>query len=514
MAEEKNIQKLIETLHPLEQKVLPLLIKHTALADIVDASGLSQVEVMRALQWMENKDIIKIKAETKELISLEKNGKDYLKKGLPENRFLIAIKDSALAMQEIIKKAGLDKEELNACIGMLKKKAAINFNDQKIEITEQGKKLLGKESLEDKFLKQLSHKTLSLADLSPEEKFAYDVFSKRKDIIKTVLTKERTTKFTELGRKIASMNLNSGDALERLTPDMLKKGTWKGKKFRRYDVKINVPAIDGGKKHFVNQAIGYAKKIWLEMGFTEMEGNMINTSFWNFDALFTAQDHPVRELQDTFYIKDPKSGKLPDPKLVKKVKAMHEHGGDIGSKGWMYKWSEDDAKLNVLRTHTTVLSSTTLAKLKKEDYPAKFFAVGRCFRNEALDWSHLFEFNQTEGIVIDPDANFRNLLGYLKEFFKKMGYPKARFRPAFFPYTEPSIEIDIFHPVHKKWLEFGGAGMLRPEVVEPLLGKDVPVLAWGPGFDRIILEYYNITDIRDLYRNDLKQIREMKSWMK
>ena len=514
MAEDKHIQKLIEGLHPLEQKVLPLLVKHTALADLVDASGLSQVEVMRALQWMENKEIIKIKVESKELVSLEKNGKDYLKKGLPEKRFLIAIKDKPLAMQDVMKIAGLDKEELNACIGMLKKKAAINFINKKIEITEQGKKLIDKESLEEKFLEKLSHGTINLAELGPEEKFAYDIFNKRKDMVKTAFTKERITKLTDIGKKLAGMKIKPSDALDKLTPEMLKKGTWKGKKFRRYDVRINVPAINGGRKHFVNQAIDYAKRIWLDMGFTEMEGNMINTSFWNFDALFTAQDHPVRELQDTFYIKNPKEGKLPGAKIVKEVKEMHEHGGDLGSKGWMYKWSENDAKRNVLRTHTTVLSSNTMAKLKEEDYPAKFFAIGKCFRNEALDWSHLFEFNQTEGIVIDPDANFRNLLGYLKEFFKKMGYPKARFRPAFFPYTEPSVEIDIFHPVHQKWLEFGGAGMLRPEVVKPLLGKDIPVLAWGPGFDRIILEYYDITDIRDLYRNDLKQTRDMISWMK
>ena len=146
--------------------------------------------------------------------------------------------------------------------------------------------------------------------------------------------------------------------------------------------------------------------------------------------------------------------------------------------------------------------------------PAKFFALGRCFRNESLDWSHLFEFNQTEGIVVDPDATFRNLLGYLKQFFKKMGFEKARFRPAFFPYTEPSVEIDVFHPVHKTWLELGGAGMFRPELTIPLLGEEIPVLAWGPGFDRILMGYYEINDMRELYSNDLEQLRKIKAWNK
>jgi phenylalanyl-tRNA synthetase alpha chain len=176
--------------------------------------------------------------------------------------------------------------------------------------------------------------------------------------------------------------------------------------------------------------------------------------------------------------------------------------------------TKEEAKKLVLRTHTTVLSAQTIAKLKKSDWPAKFFAVGRCYRNETLDWKHLFEFNQTEGIVVDPNANFRHLIGYLKEFFKKMGFEKARFRPSFFPYTEPSIEIDVFHPIMKQWMEIGGAGIFRPEVTESLLGEPVPVLAWGPGFDRLILEYYKINDMRELYSNNLSQLRKMKMWMR
>ena len=294
---------------------------------------------------------------------------------------------------------------------------------------------------------------------------------------------------------------------------MLKSGRWKGKTFRRYDVQINVPQISGGKRHFVNQALEYARRIWMDMGFKEMTGPMLTTSFWNFDALFTAQDHPVREMQDTFFIKNPENGKLPDKKIVERVKTAHTQGV-CGSTGWGGKWSEKEAMRNVLRPHTTVLSSKTLAQLKKEDLPAKFFAVGRCFRNEALDWCHLFEFNQFEGIVIDPNANFRHLLGYLKEFFKKIGFDKARFRPAHFPYTEPSVEIDVYHPGHEKWVELGGAGMFRPELTEPLLGEPTPVLAWGPGLDRIMMEYYKIKDLRDLYKNDLKQMKEMKMWLK
>ena len=186
-------------------------------------------------------------------------------------------------------------------------------------------------------------------------------------------------------------------------------------------------------------------------------------------------------------------------KLVNEVREAHETGLG-GSSGWKYKWDEEKAKKLVLRTHTTCLSAETLASLKKENLPAKFFAIGKCFRNETVDWKHGFEFNQTEGIVIDKNANFRHLLWYLKEFFKKMGFEKIRFRPAYFPYTEPSIEIDVYIKEKNKWIELGGAGIFRPEVVKPLLGKDTPVLAWGPGFDRTLMNYYKLKDINHLRR--------------
>jgi phenylalanyl-tRNA synthetase alpha chain len=242
-----------------------------------------------------------------------------------------------------------------------------------------------------------------------------------------------------------------------------------------------------------------------------MKGEIAQSSFWVFDALFTAQDHPVREMQDTFFIN--KKAELPDKKIVSKVKEAHEKGVN-GSKGWQYEWNEEEAKKMVLRTHTTCLSSQTLSKLKKEDLPAKFFAVGKCFRNETLDWNHGFEFNQTEGIVIDENANLRNLLGYLKQFANKMGFKKVRFRPSYFPYTEPSVEGDVWNEERKQWIEVFAAGIFRPEVTEPLLGKPIPVLAWGPGFDRMIMNIFEIKDIRDLYKNNLSQLRKTKFLIK
>ncbi|MBN1544542.1 phenylalanine--tRNA ligase subunit alpha [Candidatus Woesearchaeota archaeon] len=509
-----DINRLVESLHPLERKASPFLAKCSTLKDLMKLSKLSEAEAMRALQWLENKGVLKITSEVKETIHLDSNGKEYLKKGLPERRFLEALKKRPLPIKDIGKAASLSAEEYTVCLGLLKSKAAISIDRGVVSVTEHGIKALSKEWLEEAFLKRVSKDGVEPSSLSPEERFSYDIFRKRKGIVKSDLEKIKRFRVTDIGKALSKEKIKAGDSIERLTPDMLRDGSWKGKTFRRYDVTINVPKIGRGRRHFVNQATDYAKQVWVEMGFKEMQGPMVNTCFWNFDALFTAQDHPVRDLQDTFYMKSPAKGKLPDKRIVDNVRAMHEHGGDLESIGWQYRWDPETAKRIILRTHTTVLSAKTISSLKRSDWPAKFFAVGRCFRNEAIDWSHLFEFNQTEGIVIDEDANFRHLLGYLKRFFAKLGFPQARFRPAYFPYTEPSVEIDVFHSVHNRWVELGGAGIFRPEVVEPLLGEAVPVLAWGPGFDRIMMEYYKVTDLRYLYRNDISQLRGMRQWMR
>ena len=354
---------------------------------------------------------------------------------------------------------------------------------------------------------------MNISELKDLDRLSFENLKKRNKIVKINIVKIINAGLTEAGRKIADHGIKEKKIVDRLTPDIIKSGTWKSKKLRSYDVKINVPNISGGKIHFVNQAIQYIKRIWLDMGFEEMTGSLVQTSFWDLDALFVPQDHPARDMQDTFYIKDPKYGKLPK-ELAKKVKETHENGWTTGSKGWQYKWSEPLAKENLLRTHTTALSAQTISKLRKENLPAKFFSVGKVFRNETLSWKSLFEFIQVEGIVVDPNANFMNLKGYLKEFFAKMGFPDVRIRPAHFPYTEPSAEVDVWHPVKKQWVELGGSGIFRPEVVKPLLGEEVPVLAWGLGMERTIMEYYSIKDVRDVYKNDIKQLREIKIWMK
>ena len=503
-----NINKIIESLSPNETKILPYL-KEKDIEEIAKKSELDKTSVLRALDYLENKRILTLSHVKKKIVEVGINGALYKKKGLPERRLLNLITEKRiLKMDDAQKQSGLSDDEFKASIGALRKKALIDIKNEKIILTGSGNEI-SKKTLEELFIEVLP---VNYNSLTPEQLYALKSFERRKNIIQIKEEETIGIILTKLGEEIIKSGKKVGELIEAITPKILEKeSAWKGKKFRRYDVTSPLPSINGGKRHFVNQAADYAKKVWTDMGFKEMSGDIVQSSFWVFDALFTAQDHPVREMQDTFFTN--RKGNLPDKKIVKAVKESHEKGVD-GSKGWQYNWDEEEAKRLVLRTHTTCLSSNTLANLDKKDIPAKFFAIGKCFRNETVDWSHGFEFNQTEGIVVDENLNFRNLLGYLKEFFKKMGFEKVRFMPSYYPYTEPSVQIDVWHPEKKKWFELGGAGIFRPEVTIPLLGEKMTVLAWGPGFDRMIMDYYNIKDLREMYKNDISQLRKMKFWMK
>jgi len=503
-----DINKLIESLSPHERKIIPYL-EEKEISDICKKSNLDKTSVMRSLSYLENKEIVKLEFTKKKIIEIGVNGALYRKKGLPERRLLNLLGEKRIvSLEEAKKSASLSDDEFKASLGALKRKAMIELKNNKI-ILNTNKQEVSKKTPEEIFIEALP---LDKDKLSPEQLYSFNSLEKRKDIIQIKEDKKAIIKITELGKTIINSKIKEDNLIEQITIDMLKKdSSWKKKKFRRYDLTSPVPEINGGKRHFVNQASDYARKIWTEMGFKEMTGNIIQQSFWNFDALFTAQDHPVREMQDTFFIN--KKQEISEKEIVKKVKEAHEKGTSK-SKGWEYQWSEEEAKTLVLRTHTTCLSAQTLFKLKEKDFPQKFFAIGKCFRNETIDWCHGFEFYQTEGIVVDENANFRHLIGYLKMFYEKMGFKKIRFSPAYFPYTEPSLEINVWHPEKKVWLELGGAGILRPEVTIPLLGKAIPVLAWGPGFDRILMDYYKIKDLRELYKNNLKQLRKTKFWIK
>ncbi|XP_053596439.1 phenylalanine--tRNA ligase alpha subunit isoform X2 [Microplitis demolitor] len=286
-----------------------------------------------------------------------------------------------------------------------------------------------------------------------------------------------------------------------LTSDLLVNGAWKGKKFKPYNFDAMGSALDVGHLHPLLKVRAEFRKIFLEMGFMEMPtNNFVESSFWNFDALFQPQQHPARDAHDTFFISEPKYTKNFPQAYLEKVKQVHSKGG-YGSEGYRYDWKIEEAQKNLLRTHTTAVSARMLYKLMQEGEfkPVRYFSIDRVFRNETLDATHLAEFHQVEGVVADYNLTLGDLIGTLYEFFKKLGIDKLEFKPAYNPYTEPSMEIFCFHEGLGKWIEIGNSGIFRPEMLLPMgLPEKVNVIAWGLSLERPTMIKYKLNNIRDL----------------
>ena len=503
-----NTNEIIEGLSESEKKVLKVVNKNTDIKEIITKTKLDEIVVMRSLQWLSNKKLADLEKKETNIITLGSNGKTYLNKGLPEHIFLKELtKKTNTSMSDLSKT--ITKEEINACTGILKRYNLINITKKDelyFSITKEGKEKLNAGFDEEKILKKLP---INEKDLNESEQKTIAELLKRKNIILKDKKTEWCATITQLGAQVLKSDKINIKYEEKVTSNIIKNN--KEYVFKKYDVKSSVPKINIGRKHFANEAKKYIKSIWLELGFEEMDGDQIQPAFWNLDALFVPQDHPAREMQDTFYVEG--KGNI-DPKLFNKIKNTHEMGGETGSTGWGGTFSKEISEELMLRTHTTVLSAIKLSELKREDLPKKYFVVGKNFRNEALDWKHLFEFHQVEGIVIDLDGNMPKLKGYLKQFFAKMGFTDVKIRPAHFPYTEPSAEVEAYNPNKGEWVEMGGAGIIRPEVSKTLLGFECPILAWGLGMERIISKYYEITDIRDIYKNNLDSLKKAKTFIK
>nr|XP_005900595.1 PREDICTED: phenylalanine--tRNA ligase alpha subunit isoform X2 [Bos mutus] len=278
-------------------------------------------------------------------------------------------------------------------------------------------------------------------------------------------------------------------------------GSWRDRPFKPYNFSAHGVLPDSGHLHPLLKVRSQFRQIFLEMGFTEMPtDNYIESSFWNFDALFQPQQHPARDQHDTFFLRDPAQAQQLPMDYVHRVKRTHSQGG-YGSQGYKYTWKLDEARKNLLRTHTTAASARALYRLaqKKPFTPAKYFSIDRVFRNETLDATHLAEFHQIEGVVADHGLTLGHLMGVLREFFTKLGITQLRFKPAYNPYTEPSMEIFSYHQGLKKWVEVGNSGIFRPEMLLPMgLPENVSVIAWGLSLERPTMIKYGINNIREL----------------
>lgn len=243
-------------------------------------------------------------------------------------------------------------------------------------------------------------------------------------------------------------------------------------------VDLTLPGIRRrlGVRHPMLQVLDEIKDIFVGMGFSVASGPLIETDFYNFEALNIPADHPSRDLQDTLYISHPS-----------------------GPKGETY----------LLRTHTSPVQVHTL---ETQPLPIRIIAPGRVFRKDAPDATHSPVFHQVEGLWVDEGVSMADLKGVLFAFAHKLlGRDlKLRFRPSYFPFTEPSAELDVWFPSKGRWVELLGCGMVNPAVLERL-GIDserYTGFAWGMGIERLAMRRFGIDDIRMFYDNDVRFLRQ------
>ena len=328
----------------------------------------------------------------------------------------------------------------------------------------------------------------------------------KRGVVRRAENRTTSVAITEEGRRSA-VPKEGAEVMDRLTPQALASGSWHGKRLRPIDVEAKAPLFYPGRRHPVRDFIREVREAYISMGFTELEGDSVYPAFWNFDALFIPQDHPGREMQDTFYLTGLTDPGLKRAGVVANVAETHEDGWRTGSKGWGYKWRVEEARRLVLRTHNTVLTVKALSESKEEE--RRVFAVSKVYRNENLDYKHLAEFHHMDGIMVGKGLNVRHLMGFLTEFYKKMGMSDVKLWPSYFPYTEPSLQVVGYSKQFKTWIELGGSGVFRPEVTVPL-GVKVPVLAWGPGIERLMMMRFGLDDMRALYGSDLSWLRNRR----
>ncbi|MBE3121061.1 MAG: phenylalanine--tRNA ligase subunit alpha [Thermoplasmata archaeon] len=500
-----DVDKTIKELSLNEKKVLLALKKlhgKGSPEDIFKNGQFSQdVEVSNAASWLQSKKLIMMDNHIKTVYSLGKEGKRFVEKGLPEKRALKLLSDrkGTITLKDL--SAVLDSDEISVAIGWLKTNGWASIRKEKdtiIEMTDKGKKALCEVTDVEKLLRLLHE--------HPEQEIEKDSIkplASRKNVIKEKELITSTITLTDHGKKVVETGFEIQEEISQITSAVIKNSEWKQKTIRPYDIHAFAPAIYGGKPHPLVKLISEIRQIFVEMGFQEIQGDYVESCFWNMDVLFIPQDHPAREMQDTFYCKVPAKLPIQEKQLLEEIARVHENGGTTGSTGWGYKFSKTEGERALLRTHTTVNTIRYLYNHPKP--PCKVFSLERVFRKEDIDTTHLPEFYQIEGIIYEENANFRQLIGILKEFYRRMGFEKIRFRPGYFPYTEPSMEVEVFW--NGKWMELGGSGIFRPEVTEPI-GVKNPVLAWGLGLERIAMLRYGLSDIRSLYISDLDWLRK------
>ncbi|MBS3923618.1 MAG: phenylalanine--tRNA ligase subunit alpha [Nitrosarchaeum sp.] len=455
-----------QVLHEIEKKIITSLKNNEKQTpeNLEKSTNLSPDQIRRGIEWLKLKGLAVVTESQAISLSLGKNGLESFHKGLPERRLLDLLKNESKKLQDLQKELG---NVFGPAMGLARKNNWVDASEEKIFLKNSPSELPG-----EKTLKQIGENKISKNEIDAND---LSFILKRPDFIIENVIKKKEISLTDTAKSIEITAGLSGEI----------------------NVESKVPDVFVARTHPLKDTIDEIREIFVTLGFTEIIGSMTQPSFWNFDALFTPQDHPARELQDTFYLDGISAKKIGTSEQIKKISESHK-------KGWRYNWDINEARKMVLRTHTTCVTIKHLAENKLDE--ARVFSLGRVFRNEKVSYKHLVEFNQIEGIVVGKNATLRDLMGIQREFYRRIGITKIKFWPTFFPYTEPSLQTMVYNDRLEKWVELFGMGIFRPEVTKPL-GITKPVLAWGGGIERIAMLKYGLDDVREFYNNNLSWLR-------
>jgi phenylalanyl-tRNA synthetase alpha chain len=448
-------------------------------------SSMNIDSVRRSFSWLSEKGLVEIEEQKENKIELTTAGTGAVENGLPETRMLKTLEEGNLSFEELQKKTGLNQQEFSVALGTNKKNAFIVIipqeNTKVIELTEVAKEMAGENQLQK-----------SLEKIHNNQPVKENVLNelKKRGLVEEKETILRKATITNLGKQVLPVLESVGE--------------------RAFDVTAPVPPLVAGKKQPYIQFLNHIRRKLVSIGFKEMPERLITQEFYNFDVLFQPQNHPARTWTDSYQLKNPKQGMLTNKKAVNAIKQAHENGGKTGSTGWGYKWDPEIARRLIPTAHGTTADARQMVEGTADEQ--KYFVINRCFRPDVLDATHLIEFNQVDGFVVGKNLNFRSLLYILKQFAMEIGGARdVKFFPDYYPFTEPSVQMSALHP-QLGWVEFGGAGVLRPEITEPL-GIQEPGIAWGLGIDRLAMFKLGIKDIRKLFSDDLEWLRNTEMVM-
>ena len=528
-----DAQNTVKNLHPLEIRVLLSYKKGDELTveKVEKELGFKPGNGNQALSWLAGKGLVsEIRRETSVFYELTELGREWKEKGSPEERIIELVRiQKGLSLPDIAKNLNIENKDIGSAFGGLSKLGALAMDGEKkviialppeqladgrpakgpaAEYFSALRGLLDTAAAEGGLLAETSLDAAGkkvMAGISKKRGAADAAFRQidRETVVFGFAEADDSSVPAEaLAAALKAAGI-TGDEIGTLTPQMLETGSWKGKPFRSYNVKTPPTRLTPGRSNPYAKFLENVKDKLASLGFEEFDGPLVETEFWNSDALFMPQFHAARDIHDAYYIAEPERAKTIEEPWLSNIAAAHENGGNTGSRGWNYSFDRDFTRRCILRSQGTVLSAKTLPTAK---IPGKYFGIARCFRYDRVDATHLPDFYQTEGIVLGENVNLKTLLGMLDMFAREVaGAKEVKYVPGYFPFTEPSVEVHIRHPV-LGWFELGGSGIFRPEVTESL-GVNVPVAAWGIGIDRMALMALGLNDLRELFSHDIENVR-------